>query len=70
MPKGVLGGIAPDPEKGRPYRHLRARIRLLLADVADDPLALEQLVLKIAEKRPEDVLDALTWLTEELEEGT
>lgn len=57
MPKGWTDD---DPDKGKPYRHTRAKIRLML----DDPLAglpgvCETILLKIAEKRPEDVLDAL-----------
>lgn len=51
-----------DPEKGVPYRHLRARIRLLLGDHlygSESAELLGKILLKVAEKRPEDVLDAV-----------
>lgn len=59
MPKGWTD---TDPDKGKPYRHTRAKIRLLLADIAGDAAALEKLVMRLAEKRPDDVLDAMVWL--------
>lgn len=58
MPRGYTG--PPDPDKGKPYRHTQAKIRLMLKDIEDDPLALVQVILRLAEKRPEDVLDAVT----------
>lgn len=68
MARGYAGPA--DPEKGNPHRHTRAKISLLMQDIEDDPLALVTLVRKIAEKRPGDVLDALTWLTESNSEVT
>jgi hypothetical protein len=59
MPKGWNDD---DPMKGRPHRRVHEQIGLLMGDIGDDHLALEQLVLRIADKRPEDVLDALVWL--------
>jgi hypoxanthine-guanine phosphoribosyltransferase len=56
-----------DPEKGQPNRHTRAKIRLMMQDILDDPLALRAVIDKIAEKRPEDVLDAVLWVTEDNE---
>ena len=50
-----------DPEKGVPYRHTRAKIRLLLEHDGDLVTyeTLLAILLKVAEKRPEDVLDAV-----------
>lgn len=53
------GWTETDPDKGKPHRHTRAKIRLMLADVHDDHLALANIILKAAEKRPDDVLDAV-----------
>lgn len=66
MARGYTG--PPDPEKGQSHRHTRAKINLLMQDIEGDHLALKTLVLKIAEKRPGEVLDALTWLLDK--EGT
>lgn len=52
-----------DPEKGQPHRHTRAKIRLMLRDISDDPLALTAVITEIARKRPEDVLDAVLKVT-------
>jgi hypothetical protein len=52
-----------DPEKGVPNRHTRAKIRLLLGDHLygnESAGLLGKILLKVAEKRPEDVLDAVT----------
>lgn len=47
-----------DPEKGTPNRHTRAKAALMLQGV-EDPAALKQVILKLTDKRPEDVLDAV-----------
>jgi hypothetical protein len=60
MARGYTG--PPDPDKGKPNRHTRAKINLMLTDIREDHLALEQVILKIAEKRPEDVLDAVLYV--------
>lgn len=39
----------------------------MMQDILDDPLALQAVIDKIAEKRPEDVLDAVLWVTEDNE---
>lgn len=61
MPRGYAG--PPDPDKGVPYRRARAKIMLLL-DRPDLPVdtyyqLMNSVLLKLAEKRPEDVLDAV-----------
>jgi hypothetical protein len=58
-PKGVLGGIVPDPDAGKPYRHVRQklRLRLLMADLGTDDL--EAVIWTLAGKRPDAVLDAV-----------
>lgn len=61
MPRGYAG--PPDPLKGVPYRQARAKIMLLL-DRPDLPVdtyyqLMNSVLLKLAEKRPEDVLDAV-----------
>lgn len=61
MPRGWTDG---DPAKGTPHRRVREKIGLLMADVTDDPRALALALLKVAETRPEAVLDALIWLHE------
>ena len=66
MPRGWTDD---DPAKGRPHRRVHEKIGLLLADVVDDPRALVIVIKRIAEKRPEDVLDALAWLHGEQEEA-
>lgn len=57
MAKGVLGGVVPDPDKGKAFRHTRAKARLMLGGLTStqQTVALELLI----EKRPEDALDAL-----------
>jgi hypothetical protein len=57
--RGVLGGIEPDPDKGRPNRHTRAKAKLMIDSLNDKPGALALALLLLAEKRPEDTLDAL-----------
>ena len=47
-----------DPDKGKPNRHTRRKVELMLSGVEDIPL-LTAIIVKIAEKRPEDVLDAV-----------
>ena len=47
-----------DPDKGKPHRHVQAKIRLVLSGVEDTPL-LTAIIVKIAEKRPGDVFDAV-----------
>lgn len=63
MPKGWN---ATDPEKGMPHRHTRAKIRLLAGDLilGTDGEMLLAVLLKVAEKHPDTVLDALTSLTD------
>lgn len=55
--RGVLGGVQPDPDFGKPNRHTRQKCRLMLADLspAQTHIVLRQLI----NKRPEDVLDAI-----------
>ena len=55
--RGVLGGIEPDPEAGKPYRHTRQKARLMLADLNEEQV--RQALILLLDKRPEDVLDAL-----------
>jgi hypothetical protein len=60
MARGYAG--PPDPDKGKPYRHTQQKIRLMLDIGGDDAPVYEHLlevILKVAEKRPDDVLDAL-----------
>jgi hypothetical protein len=47
-------------DKGMPHRHTRAKIRLLLAGGAVRSAWLTEMVLKLAEKRPDEVLDVVT----------
>jgi hypothetical protein len=56
-PRGVLGGAQPDPDKGKPFRHTRAKARLMKGTLTSTQLtvALELLI----EKHPEDALDAM-----------
>jgi hypothetical protein len=61
VPAGYAG--PPDPEKGTPYRHTRQKITLMLEPILDDPRALLAVIGKVAEKRPEDVLDAVLFVT-------
>jgi hypothetical protein len=60
-----------DPAKGIPYRRTREKIELLLGSRDQGELLsyedLLAVVLKVAERRPEDVLDALTWLHDDNE---
>jgi len=49
-----------DPDKGLPHRHTRAKIRLLLAGGSMRSQWLTEMVLKLAEKRPGEVLDVVT----------
>jgi hypothetical protein len=56
-PRGVLGGVRPDPDKGKSFRQVRAKARLMKGTLTGTQLqvALELLI----EKRPEDALDAM-----------
>jgi hypothetical protein len=65
MARGYTG--PPDPDKGTPNRHTKAKIKLMLKDIREDHLALEQVILKLAEKRPEDTLDAVLYVVREPE---
>jgi hypothetical protein len=60
-----------DPEKGVPHRHTRNKIRLLLENDGDPALYenLLAVILKLAEKHPDAVLDALTGILAEQETG-
>lgn len=55
--KGILGGAVPDPDKGKPFRHTRAKARLMKGTLTGIQLAvaLELLI----EQHPEDALDAM-----------
>jgi hypothetical protein len=55
--RGVLGGAQPDPDKGKPFRHTRAKARLMKSNLTCSQLrvTLELLI----EKHPEDALDAM-----------
>lgn len=55
------GWHGKDPEKGVPYRHLRDKVTLLTDGLLLNPdgEVLLRVLLKVAEKRPEDVLDAV-----------
>lgn len=63
MAKGVLGGLQPDPDIGKPFRHTRAKARLVKGTLTHTQLmvALELLI----EKRPDDALDAMISATGE-----
>lgn len=60
MPRGYAGPPAPD--KGMPHRHTQQKIRLMLDQESGRPIYEDLLavILKIAEKQPGIVLDALT----------
>jgi hypothetical protein len=60
-----------DPEKGVPYRHVKAKIRLLLGGLLlnTDGEVLQGVLLKLAEKHPDDVLTAVADVMAEHEEG-
>lgn len=55
-----------DPDKGKPHRHVRVKIDLLLSDLDVESWAdagvLYTILMKVAEKRPEEVLDAVTFV--------
>ena len=55
--RGVLGGVEPDPGKGKPHRHTRAKCLLMLTGMTLDQATTALIVL--IDKRPEDALDAL-----------
>lgn len=57
MARGYAG--PPDPEKGMPHRHARAKIRLLM-DGAVPRGQLEEMLLRLAGKYPDAVLTAVT----------
>jgi len=59
MARGYHG--PPDPGKGTPYRHVRQKIRLLTDGLLlnTDGERLLSALMAVAEKRPEDVLDAV-----------
>jgi hypothetical protein len=61
-----------DPKKGTPHRRTHEKIELLLSALpkqytsyADAYGALELVLHRIADKRPDDVLDALVWLNDD-----
>lgn len=61
--RGILGGAVPDPDKGKPHRHVRARARLMLQGMTPEQhLAAINWLL---DKRPEDTLDALIAASED-----
>ena len=55
--RGVLGGVEPDPDRGKPYRNTRRKCRLMMEGMSGDKYAAALSLL--IDKRPEDVLDAL-----------
>lgn len=55
-----------DPEKGVPHRHTRAKIRLLLAGGKREWL--EEALLRVSEKHPDAVLDAIAGILAEHED--
>lgn len=59
MPRGWTDD---DPAKGTPHRRVREQVGLLLGDTgygSQDGELLRTVILKLAEKRPEEVRDAL-----------
>jgi hypothetical protein len=54
---GILGGAIPDPDFGKPHRHTRAKVMLLMQDVDDEQR--ERVILMLLDKHPESVLDAV-----------
>lgn len=59
MARGYAGEA--DPDKGKPYRHTRQKIRLLLTE-PELPVyeKLLEIILHLMETRPEEVLDSVT----------
>lgn len=59
MARGYAG--PEDPHKGKPYRHTRAKIELMLDEGEGLPRHedLLRIILKLADKHPVDVLDAI-----------
>lgn len=55
--KGVLGGLQPDPDKGKPYRRTREKARLMISSLNEEQL--HGALLYLMDTRPEDLLDAL-----------
>lgn len=55
--RGVLGGLQPDPDKGRPHRHTRQKIRLMMQGLSQEQLVTAIKILM--DSRPEETLDAL-----------
>lgn len=55
--RGILGGLQPDPDKGKPHRHTRQKIRLMLDGMTQAQL-LSALTF-LMDTRPEETLDAL-----------
>lgn len=55
--RGVLGGLVPDPDKGKSFRQCRAKARLMKGTLTSTQLqvALELMI----EKHPQDSLDAM-----------
>jgi hypothetical protein len=49
--------VHPDPDKGKPYRHTRQRIRLLIPDLTYNQR--EAVLWELMEKHPDEVLDAV-----------
>jgi hypothetical protein len=63
--RGVLGGLEPDPDKGKPHRHTRQKARLMMGGMDDEQLA--AVLQIIIDKRPEEALDAILEVAGELE---
>lgn len=63
--RGVLGGLEPDPDKGKPFRHTRSKARLMLEGL--DPARAREALRLLIDKHPGDVLDALIEVSPELE---
>lgn len=62
--RGVLGGLEPDPDKGKPHKNVRRKCRLLMEGMSGDKYAAALRLL--IDVRPEETLDALIAASEEL----
>lgn len=60
MARGYHG--PEDPDKGKPYRHTRAKIELMLGDLVRTPdmEVMLQILGKVTDRHPVAVLDAVT----------